>query len=362
MLITNGLIATLVPDEPLVEGGALHIKDGIITAVKSTTELTKMYPDDDVLDPDLETRHAQEAAADSQVLAYLGNLYSSGCKIGVPILNRAGVPQISPGATYPGLTKLGFGAGEPGIYYPMGKRSFFRVVTTDDMQGPAGALWAQDLGLTRVYILEQNDIYGRGLARSFRQAAERAGLTILGTSSFADGQTTGLDRIAADVAAVQPDLIYYAGFQTGAVLLIRAVRATGVDAQFMGADGIYTSALITELGDQAEGVMATFTGVPVEELGAVGVDFARRFREHFGREPGGWSVQGYDSMGLALKAIEQAGEGGRAAVLQALRNIEFEGLAGRYTFDENGDTRLLLVSGVYVENGEWQSEGLLRVR
>ncbi|MEA3342004.1 MAG: branched-chain amino acid ABC transporter substrate-binding protein [Chloroflexota bacterium] len=319
-------------------------------------------PDDDVLIPEMETTNAEKAANDLDVLVYLGSTYSSGCKISVPILNRAGVAQISPSATYPGLTKSGFGAGEPAIYYPTGRRTFFRVVTTDDMQGPACAFWVHDLGLKRVYILEQDDAYGHGLARAFDQAAESAGLTIVGVSTFVDGQSTGLDEIAADVSAQQPDLVYYTGFRSTGVPMVLALREEGVAASFMGADGIYTSSFIDGLGADAEGVMSTFTGVPLEALDETGQNFVRRFQERFGHEPGGWSVSGYDVMGIALAAIEQAGQADRAAVVEALHEIEFEGMVGCYSFDENGDTHLLLISGMCVEDGRWELKGLLRVR
>jgi len=319
-------------------------------------------PEDDILVPQMEVDNAEQAAADPNALVYLGNFYSSACKIGVPILNRAGVPQISPGATYPGLTKPGFAAGEPAIYYPGGERTFFRVIATDDMQGPAGAFWASDTGSKRIYVVVQDDLYGQGLAQTFKRAATAGDLTVVETTVVAEGQATGLDEIAADVAAQQPDLVYYTGFLSGAVPLVRALRAGGVTATFMGADAIYTPALIEKLGADAEGVRATFPGVSIEDLGQVGQDFAQRFQDQFGRQPGGWCVPGYESMRIALAAIERAGQADRDAVLEALRETDFEGLAGRYTFDKNGDTNLLLVSGMHVEDGEWKSEGLLRVR
>jgi branched-chain amino acid transport system substrate-binding protein len=130
----------------------------------------------------------------------------------------------------------------------------------------------------------------------------------------------------------------------------------------MGADVLFATGFIDDLGADAEGVMATFVGFSVEDLGEAGQDFARRYEERFGQEPMIWSILAYDAMGIALAAIEQAGQADRAAVLQALRQIQYDGLAGHWSFDENGDSNLLLVTGRYVENGEWKSIGLLRVR
>ncbi len=318
-------------------------------------------PQDDLWQPVLEAANATRAVADPEVLVYLGPLVSAACAVSLPILSRGGLAQIEIGATYPGLTRPGFGEGEPDIYYPTGARTFFRLPATDDVQGPAGAWWACDLGLRRVYVVEQDDAYGRALSQGFRQAADAAGLTIVGHSRVADGQTTGLDPVAADVAARRPDAVYYTGFETTGIALVEALHAHGVTAALIGADGLYVSTLIERLGSQAEGLRATFPGISVADLGARGQDFARRFRQRFGYEPGGWAALAYDGAHIALTAIGQAGRLDRAAVIQALHEMDFQGLAGRYRFDEHGDAQPALVSGVQVQGGRWQPRGRLRV-
>jgi len=309
-----------------------------------------------------ETEYAEQAAADPDVVAFMGSLSSSGCKESIPILNRAGVAQLSSTATYPGLTKSGFGAGEPAIYYPSGERTFFRVVTPDDMQGPAGALWARDLGFERIYIVEQNDLFGYGLAQTFRQTAEANGMTIVGSSAVEPNQQEGFEEILADIAAQEPDLVYQAGFGGTGNALVPAMRAAGLETSLMG------TTLATEADERLfgiKGVMSTHSGIPTGELNEETLDFARRFEERFGYQLGGrafWAAMAYDAMGIALASIEQAGEADRAAVVEALHEIEYNGIAGRWSFDENGDTNLLLVTGFVLEEDEWQSVGLLRVR
>jgi len=312
-----------------------------------------------------EVEYAEQAAADEDVLVYMGSLSSSGCKDSIPILNRAGVPQMSVTATYPGLTKLGFEAGEPAIYYPSGERTFFRLCTTDDMQGPAAALWAKDLGLESVYIVEQNDLFGQGLATTFRQTAEANGIVIVGSASTEQNQQTGLEEVVAEIIDQQAGLVYQAGFDGTGIALVRSLRAEGSETRVMGPT-LYTSDLIEEVGaDVAEGALSTFEGVAREELNQATQDFIRRFEERFGYELGGrafWAALSYDAMGIALAAIERAGEADRAAVLKTMRETDYEGVLGRWGFDENGDTRLPLVTGFHVEDGEWKSDGLLRVR
>ncbi len=314
--------------------------------------------------PEKEKAHAEKAAADPEVMIYMGSLGSGGSKISIPILNRAGLAQISPTATYPGLTKPGFAAGEPGIYYPTGKRTFFRVCTTDDMQGPAAALWAKDLGFKRVYIVQQDDSFGQGLAQSFRQTAEANGMTIVGTGVVTQSQTTGLEKIVTDMAAQRPDLVYHAAFNTSATPLVRAMRAQEVKAQILGAT-LTESNIISELGADAEGVIAILSGIPTEQLGGDALAFIARYEKRYNTTLGPksvWAILSYDAMRMALAAIGKAGKADRAAVLEALRKTQFDGLAGRWSFDENGDSRLLFVAGLQVKDGKWQSKGLLRVR
>ncbi|HSD83694.1 MAG TPA: branched-chain amino acid ABC transporter substrate-binding protein, partial [Anaerolineae bacterium] len=141
-----------------------------------------------------EEKNAQEAAQDLQAVAYLGPYNSGAAMVSIPILNRAGLLQISPSATWPGLTKPGFAQAEPGKFYPTGKRTFFRVVPTDEKQGPAAALWARSLGLRTFYILDDGEGYGVGIASLFASYAQQIGM-------FQVGRQT-IDKTATDYRSV----------------------------------------------------------------------------------------------------------------------------------------------------------------
>ncbi len=123
------------------------------------------------IEEDIATRTVQ----DSDVMVYLGTYNSGAAMVSVPITNKAGLVQISPGNTWPGLTKPGFTPGQPGIFYPTGARNYFRVVPTDDLQGRVAAIWAQDLGFKNVYIFDDGDYYGKGIAGLFEKTAIEIG-------------------------------------------------------------------------------------------------------------------------------------------------------------------------------------------
>jgi branched-chain amino acid transport system substrate-binding protein len=111
-----------------------------------------------------ESENANRAVNDPDVMVYIGTFNSGAAKVSIPILNRANLVMISPANTYPGLTKPGKGEpNEPDIYRPTGKPNYTRVVPADDLQGSAGANWAKQLGVRRVYVLHDTDLYGQGV-------------------------------------------------------------------------------------------------------------------------------------------------------------------------------------------------------
>jgi len=157
-----------------------------------------------------EAENARKAINDKTVVAYIGTYNSGAAKVSIPLLNQAGLVMVSPANTYPGLTKPGKGeADEPGKYFPTGKRNYARVVPADDIQGAVGATWAKDLGATKVYILHDTELYGKGIADVFRASAKTLGLAEAGYEGApkADNYRALADKIKASGA----DFVYYGG-------------------------------------------------------------------------------------------------------------------------------------------------------
>ena len=307
-------------------------------------------------DPDLEAANAQKAIADPQVVAYIGPLNSGAAKVSIPITNQAGLVHISPTNTWPGLTKVGFAPGEPGIFYPTGRRTYFRTCPTDEYQAPAAARWAESLGFRSVYILDDGEAYGKGLADLFEETAYELGLEVLGHVTI-DKMADDYRKVLEQVAATNPDLVYFGGYTpNGAPVLVRQMREMRMDAGFMGPDAIVDSAFIAGAGHAAEGVYATLVGVPPsgwteDEI----AHFADRYRERFGAEPEAFSHFAYDAATAVLIAIEKAETRDRRAILNAMTTSgDIDGLGGRFTFDINGDTTITTISGSVVDNGTFQ--------
>lgn len=316
-------------------------------------------------DPAQVTANANKAAADKNVVAFIGHFNSGAAKLSIPILNRADLVMVSPANTYPGLTKAGKGeANEPNVYYPNGKRNFTRVVPADDLQGVAGAKWAKSLGVKKVYILDDQELYGKGLADIFDANAKKEGLQVLGHEGI-DSKASDYKALMTKIKALGPDLIYFGGItQNNAGQLIKDMRNVGMTpdkVKFMGPDGIYEQALIDASGKDAEGVYATFGGVPAKELTGAGKSWYESYKKKYNSEPEAYAAYGYESAKVVVDAINKVCKNDRAAIRDALLGTKnFNGVLGTWSFDPNGDTSLTKLSGNVVKNGKWEFVSVLK--
>lgn len=314
-------------------------------------------------DPAVEAANADKAIQDPQVVAYIGPYNSGAAKISMPKLNQAGLLMVSPSASWPGLTKPGIGEpNEPMIYRPAGRITFFRVVPADDLQGEVGAQWAQDLGASRVYILHDGELYGKGVSSVFKKGAEKRGIKVLGYDKI-DPKAANFRSLAIKIKQNTPDLVYFGGTtQTNAGQLVKDLRAAGVMAKFMVPDGCYETAFLEAAGREAvEGTTyITFGGIPANQLTGIGKQFYDSYKSTYGSEPEGYAVYGYEAAKVILKAIESAPSKDRAGVLAQLgATKDYQGALGTWSFDSNGDTSLRTMSGNIVKDGKFSLAKLL---
>ncbi|HTU26805.1 MAG TPA: branched-chain amino acid ABC transporter substrate-binding protein [Pirellulales bacterium] len=306
-----------------------------------------------------ETANARRAARDPDVMAYIGTYNSGAAKMSMPILNRAELLMISPANTWPGLTKPGKGdPGEPEIYRPTGKLNYVRVVPADDLQGPLSAKWAHELGVRRVFILDDNQVYGKGIATLFIAACHDLGITVLGQESI-DDKAQEFKALMTSIKATDPDLIYFGGTtQTKGGQIAKDMVAAGLTCKLMVPDACYEDAFIEAAGaaNVNDRCYVTFGGLPTDELRGPGHEFVERYQARFGRPPEGYAIYGYEAGKVALAAIERAGKKDRAAIIAAclaIRDFD-QGALGRWSFDANGDTTVKTISGNLVHDGRFQ--------
>jgi branched-chain amino acid transport system substrate-binding protein len=310
-------------------------------------------------DPSVEATNADKAIKDSDVVGIIGPFNSGAAKISMPKLNEAGLAMISPGTSWPGLTKSGFGdPSEPKVYRPSGKVTFFRVFPTDDMQGPMAARWAKDMSVKRVFVLHDRELYGKGVADLFKEEAVRIGLNVVGYEGI-DSKAANYRSLIFKIRSTRPDLVYFGGTpQTNAGQIAKDMRAGGLDkVKLLLPDGCFDEALISSAGAVAlnDRTYVTFPGLPPARLQGRGKEFYNAYLKKYNSEPSAFSVYGYDATSALIEAIKVAGNKDRLAIIEALKGLtDFQGALGTWQFDENGDITLKHLSGNMVKNGAFE--------
>jgi branched-chain amino acid transport system substrate-binding protein len=304
-----------------------------------------------------ELKNVEAAVSDPAVVAYIGTYDAATAQAALPLLNQAGLVMISPANTLPSLTKPGYGEpDEPGRYYPTGVRNFVRLVVPDDVTARTAAEWARTLGVDSVYIVQEPDPAGVALANLFHEEAERFGLRVLG-HELIEPKRPDQQPLAGRIQAAAPELVYFAGTtQSSPGQLLRDLRAAGPgELLFMGPLGIQNNALIEVAGvDAVEGVYATAPGVPFAELGARGQAWYRAYKQRYNSEPEGLTIFGYQAAEIAVHAINQVCAADRARIRDAVAGVrDFDGVLGRWSFDQAGDISLQAMTHYQVRSGAW---------
>src|SRR5215813_7221180 len=231
------------------------MKNGIDLAVSETGGVVAGYcievvnlddasPQTGKWDGAVEAENANKAVADPLAIVYIGTYNSGAAKVSIPINNRAHMAQITPANTYPGLTrKNGAAPGEPEVYRPLGFVNYFRVPPPDDIQGTVGAKWAKQLGAKKVYVLNDQQLYGKGIADVFEAAAKKFGVQVAGNEGY-DAKQPDQKPLLTKVRASGADYVYLAGVvDSGAPIVIRQMKDLGLVAargvKLLGPDGLY---------------------------------------------------------------------------------------------------------------------------
>lgn len=322
-------------------------------------------------DGTIEAENAQRCVNDAACTVYMGTYNSGAAKVSMPITNEAGIAQISPANTYAGLTRAcpACEENEPGIYRPSGEVNYFRVPVTDDVQGPAAASWAYCLGYDSVYVIDDTQAYGKGVADEFANHAEAIGLTLAGRSSL-DAPDADPRAILTDVLASGAELVF-GGFvlDSGGPRVIQSMFDEGLfdeGIKFMAPDGLLSPGLIEQVGgaDVLNGNTLYTFSAPLPNL--LTSEAGTRFYEGYlalypDEQPDPYAVYAYTSMQVTLAAMERAAETEegitRATVLDAFQAITADApvdtALGTLSFDENGDSSLAAFYGYDFVDGDW---------
>ena len=297
---------------------------------------------------------------DNAYLGMVGPYNSAVAKAEIPIAAPKSFVMVSPSNTNPCLTKDIAGCS----YHPQDLRAgnpnnYWRVVTTDDYQGPAMADYMyKQLSIKSVGILDDSTVFGVGIAGAFEAEFKKLGGTVAQHAEYKKEQTSDFKSILLGFKNKGAAAVYVGGTDDQNICIPRKqMKDIGWDAPFGGGDGIETTDCIDQGAGNETNIYATSAGADATQV-AGATDTIAKFRQQFAgaNDFGGYTMQAYDAANALMTAIGNAikSNGGstpsRKQVRDAFAAIKgFKGVIGTYDFDQNGDTSLKIVS-IYVVN------------
>ncbi|MER7848545.1 branched-chain amino acid ABC transporter substrate-binding protein [Kitasatospora sp. NPDC096077] len=346
----------------------LGIRNSVDLAVKNanaTNEVPgikfEVKPLDDTGKPAPGQQNATQLVADSKVLGVVGPLNSSVAQSMQQIFDDKNLVEISPANTGVALSQ--------GEKWATGDKkrpfkSYFRTATTDAIQGPFAAQFLyNEAKKTKVFLIDDQKTYGAGLASTFKGEFTKLGGTLAG-QEHVNPDDRDFSAIVTKVKASGADAVYYGGEYPAGGPLSLQLKDAGVNIPLMGGDGLQSTDYI-KLNPKGQGDFATAVGLPVESL-----DTAKKFISDYAKggykeayeSYGGYSYDSAWAIIEAVKNVVQANNGKlpggdvRAAVRDAVQKVSFDGVTGKVSFDEYGDTTNKQLTVYTVKDGKWTVE------
>ncbi len=295
--------------------------------------------------PGVTASNAKTAAQDTSTIAYLGDYESAATAISLPLINAAGIPQVSPASPYVGLTQsLDAGQDEPERFYPSGERTFARLLPGDPVEAGAVLSLMRSLGVRRIYMLDDGDPFAIPLDELLASNAQSAGITVAGHDSLSL-VTGGTYRGEAEkVAESGAQAVFFSGRGSeGAATLWRELHAADPHLLLIGSSATVLEPFTANLGAAAA---MTYLATPVLAPGLyppAGQRVLAEYQRTFGAPGTGYALYGYEAMSLVLDSIRRAGSRGydrQAVIAKLMSTRERASVLGRYSLRSDGETTL----------------------
>lgn len=294
---------------------------------------------DDASDPPTGVNAALKLVNDPEVVAAIGHWNSPVALATTPVFNRAGVPFIVWGAISPRVTEQNF---------PFVTRVTPTLVAENQ---PLAQMLAKTKGVKTLAIVSDTSDYGKQNTTSFTQLFTEAGGRIVGADAAPVG-TTDFRAMLTRLKALNPDGVYFGGVITEAGIVRKQMKELGMNIPMYGISGIYDPKFIEIAGDAAEGSIA---GVREAQKNPKSEAMLSAYEAKKFPEPSShYTMFAYDAVGILVKAMREHGTD-KAAIAKAVRATSYDGVLGRTTFDENGQTKVPIAIALYVvKNGKWE--------
>ena len=309
--------------------------------------------------------NGQAYAANESLMGVIGT-FNSGCaEIIIPALNQAeggAIPMVSPSNTKVCLTTSvpSCASTEPDKFYPSGERNYARVVALDDAQAATIAQYvSEDLGIKTVYIINDKQAYGLGIATNLENAFEFLNVEVKGNDGW-DAKASSYEAIFEKVKASGAEAVVLSGIVSlNGVKLIKdkiAVLGPNDGVKLIAPDGFTPFEEVDRAGTPATtGMFVTVAGSSAEALeaeGGTGADFLTAYKAEFNVdrvEP--YTAYAAQAIEVLLDAIEVAADD-RAAIIDEILGADVDGILGQFSLNEEGDVSSGAVT-VY-EGPDWK--------
>ncbi len=325
---TSGGIAHLGKDNEMGARMAIDELNAKGVSIGGKKVKFELLAEDDAGDPKQGTAVAQKLV-DSKVMGVIGHLNSGTSIPASKIYSDAGIPQISPSATNPKFTRNGY-------------KTTFRVVADDvHLGGTLGRYAVKELKGKSIAVIDDRTAYGQGVAEEFAKAVKASGGAIA-EQQFTTDKATDFTAILTAIKAKKPDVVFYGGMDAVAGPMIRQMKQLGINAKFMGGDGICSG----ELPKLAAGAMADGQVICAEAGGVEGEQkagmekFRADFKKKFNADVQIYAPYVYDATMVMVDAMVKAGSAEPAKYLPVLAKTSgYKGVTGTIAFDEKGDVK-----------------------
>lgn len=354
-------IGVIVPLSGGLSAMGLGIKNSVDLAIRQANEKNlipgwklELAAEDDEAKPDVGKNAATKLASDDAVAGVVGTLNSSVAQSVIPVLAAANIVQVSPANTNPALTK-GDDLNNPKRQYP----NYFRVCTTDAVQGPFAAQYLLGTGVKKVATIHDKKSYGQGLAEAFAEAFKAGGGEVVASETI-NPDDSDFSAVIAKVKAAGPAAVYYGGEYPQAGPMSKQMKSAGLNVPLMGGDGIFDANFI-KLGG-TDGDLATSVGAPVETLPSAQAFVEAYKAAGFADGFSAYGAYGYDAANAIIAALKVSlasaadVKSARPATIKAMADVSFDGATGKVGFDEFGDAVSRVLTVYKVDGGAWKPE------
>jgi branched-chain amino acid transport system substrate-binding protein len=293
-------------------------------------------------DPDVTSANAKAVAQDPTTIAYIGDFNSGATAISLPLINGAGILQVSPASPYVGLTSaLDAGQDEPERFYPTGRRSFGRIAPGDPVQSTAQVAALRSLGVKRVYVLADQDPFDSPLAALVASDARAAGIETVGPDTVTIAPGSNFKGEVAKILEGGAQAVFVSATATAqAAQLFRELHSAAPRLSLLASSGMLNPVFTSSLGSAEAQTTVASPLLPAHSYPASAQQVLRHYRRQFGEAAEPYALYGYEAMSAVLVAIRTAGSHGddRQAVIDRLLSMrDRRSVLGVYSMRPSGE-------------------------